>query len=104
MLNNPFIEDIKKLRPVVEEILTNHPETRDNDKHLMLKVWSKQDKRVLKKDFTFWEFAVSFKDGAYAQPESIRRTRQKLQEENIDLRGKNYEKRQKQAEETRKSI
>ena len=70
----------------------------------MLKVWSTQDKRTMKKDFTFWDFAVSFKSGIYAKPESIRRTRQKLQEENPDLRGKKYELRQQEAEKTRESI
>jgi len=104
MTENPFIEEIKKLRPVVEVLLTKYPELRDNDNRLMLNVWSHQNKRMKEEDFSFRDFAVSFIEGKYANPESIRRTRQKLQEENHDLRGNNYEKRQKQAEETRKAI
>ena len=81
------------IKDSVKEILTNEPETRDNDNLLILKVWAKQNPFLRRKEVTFLDFAVGFKGGQYASTESVRRCRQKLQELNPSLRGKNYKKR-----------
>jgi hypothetical protein len=41
-------------------------------------------------EHSFREFGIDFIKGQYADPESIRRSRQKIQELYPDLRGKNY--------------
>lgn len=79
---------------IVKKVLINVPETRDNDELLMLKVWciQKPDLRD-DKSISFTQFGVMFKNKKLANTESIRRSRQKLQEEIPGLRGKNYKSR-----------
>lgn len=72
-----------KIDNVVEEILTNQPQTRDNDPLLFLKVaehlgiahYSKYDLLT----------ALSY--------QTVQRTRRKLQEQKAELRGDSYTKR-----------
>lgn len=72
-----------KIDTVVEEILTNQPQTRDNDPLLYLKIaehlgiahYSKYDLLT----------ALSY--------QTVQRTRRKLQEQNAGLRGDSYVKR-----------
>ena len=62
-----------KLNNIIERILSNHPETRDSDRYLTLKVWEAYGLYL----------SESQKDKFLHCPstESIRRTRQKLQEQ-----------------------
>ena len=78
------------VKDLVKEILTAEPETRDNDNLLVLKVWKKQQPLLSEKDLSFWTFAIDFKNGKFASTESVRRVRQKMQEEHAELRGKKY--------------
>ena len=75
----------------VKEILTKHPETKDNDEYLILKVWVTQNPNL--KTALFIDFARSFKSGKFANTESIRRSRAQLQKEYPELRGNAYEQR-----------
>lgn len=77
----------------MKKLLVQHADTRDNDRLLMLKVWSEQNKHLRSRTFTFYSFALDFIDGTYADPGSIRRTRQKIQELNPHLRGVGYHQR-----------
>lgn len=85
--------------------LGQYPETRDNDLLLVFKVWMAQmgglnevEARVLR------QILRAHNNKLISNFETIRRTRQKLQEENPDLRGKKYNNRQDQAEKFRKEI
>lgn len=89
-----MIHKLRSIQNTVKKILEKHPEARDNDRLLMLKVWCEQNKNLRYSEFTFYRFALQFKEGTYADPESIRRSRQKLQEKYANLRGKNYSRRQ----------
>lgn len=62
-----------KLNKTIEHVLTNYPEARDSDKYLILKVWEAYGLYL----------SESQKDKFMGCPstESIRRTRQKLQEQ-----------------------
>jgi len=77
-----------KIIETVEKILREHPETRDNDRILILKVWNNQIAGL--EQMAFWGFADKFMKGQFTDTESIRRTRQKLQETKPELRGRNY--------------
>lgn len=99
-----LIKKISRIKPVVKRILTNYPETRDNDKLLILKVWAEQNPELRNPSYRFLQFAGDFLENNYIDPESIRRSRQKLQEESPELRGKLYEERHKEGSKTRKDI
>lgn len=85
-----MIAKIKNITGTVRRILINHPETRDDDHLLYLKVWAEQNPQLRTPSTTFYGFAQDFLAERYADTESIRRTRQKLQEQHPELRGKKY--------------
>lgn len=85
-----MINKIKSISQTVKHILIKHPDTRDNDKLLMMKVWCEQNRHLRSRTFTFYSFALDFISGVYADPESIRRSRQKIQEQQPHLRGTGY--------------
>jgi hypothetical protein len=85
-----FINAYLKIKPTVAKVLLEKPETRDDDLLLILTIWDIQSFGKLK---TYHQFKKNLLKGKLAIPETIRRSRAKLQEENIELRGKNYENR-----------
>ncbi|KPL08379.1 hypothetical protein AMJ86_00695 [bacterium SM23_57] len=85
-----MIQKVKNIKRLVAYLLEHAADTRDNDRLLILKVWAHQNPRLRETETSFLEFAIDFKTGKYADPESIRRTRQKLQELNPLFRGKKY--------------
>jgi len=94
-----FLDKILKVKPIVLEILKTNLESRDDDNILILNVWEKQFKIETKKidEFNnYIEFKHLLLNGRLSPPESITRSRRKLQEDNIELRGKLYDERQKQ--------
>jgi len=93
---------IRNIKETVKNILNLFPETRDNDNLLILKVWKEQNTQL--PTISFVEFAGEFLQGTYANPESIRRSRQSLQEKHSSLRGNSYYRRKNQAEQTRLNI
>lgn len=99
-----MLSKMKSVKDVVERLLFEHPETRDNDRLLIVKVWAEQNPNLRSKFFSFRRFAVDFIEGKYADPESIRRTRQKAQEKYPDLRGEKYYERHKEEEAVRDCI
>ena len=77
----------------VANILLTMPETRDDDRLLMLEYWRRQG---LKPNTRAFIFAQRLLDGIYTLPETIRRSRQYLQEKHECLRGALYDERHKQ--------
>jgi len=98
------IKKIKKLEVIVEKLLLHQPDTRDNDKLLILKVWAYQNPNIRSSDFSFISFATDYLKGDYADSESITRARRKLQENNPHLRGEKWYERHQEAEEVKKQI
>lgn len=78
---------MNKITEIVRELLEKKPELRDNDNLLMSTIWKDQSNIL--------NFFHRFESGKLHSPESIRRARQKLQEDNPHLRGELYEIRQK---------
>lgn len=74
-----MLKKIRGISKTVEVMLSEYPETRDSDVALMLKVWhfemSLQGAHLTPQQWQELEESMN-----YANPESIRRTRQKLQE------------------------
>ena len=99
-----FIKQIKAVAPVVKQILSDYPATRDNDHLLCLKFWAKQNPKLRESDSSFWDFAEDFKNGKYKSIKSITRSRRILQAQHPELRGKNYKGKQKMAKDTRQNI
>lgn len=99
-----MITKIKNIQNTVFEVLRTEPETRDNDRLLMFKIWAIQNKELKNNDYSLWHFAKDFIKGRYADPESIRRNRQLLQKRHISLQGPSYGHRQKAGVETREQI
>lgn len=86
-----------RTKKLVERVLDLKPEARDNDKLLMLYVWQMQGLHFSKGQIEAFKNASS--------PESIRRTRQKLQEEGKYLPSEEVEeKRYELYTETRQAI
>lgn len=100
-----MIKQIQKIKDIVHDLLISKPHTRDCDKKLMANVWSKEIGGIKTlTNISGYDFLKYFSEGKLSSPESIRRARQKIQEENEDLRGATYFERQHLANLTRKEI
>jgi len=87
--------NILNQKDLITELLNNYPELKDDDNKLIAKVWNLEleiniDNPEL---VTAVQFIELLSDGAFANAESIRRCRAKLQEELPHLRGDKYIKR-----------
>ena len=82
-----MISKISSIQKVVFNLLTSDPRTRDSDRLLILRVWTTQNPSLRNAKHSFQEFALAFKAGEYADTESIRRVRQKIQQDHPELKG-----------------
>ena len=76
----------------VEELLQKWAVTKDSDNHLIAYFWHEEIKKSVL-DITKMsaiELLEFIRDGKLTNAEAIRRSRAKLQQENIHLRGKAY--------------
>ena len=78
----------------VMHILNQDPRTRDNDNILIARFWFDEMTPEQRKDSVI-QFLVNFSENRFTSAESIRRCRQKLQEDFPGLRGKSYLQRKK---------
>lgn len=81
---------IETTTALVQEILTSNPETRNSDNLLFFLVCKKvlDPKGIDIESFSFKKLFLSLKEYGLPQFETVRRTRQKLQEDNPELRCK----------------
>ena len=75
------MDDLKKTRKLVEDILNKDPLARNSDRYLYLEVV-----REVKPSVLYEPFAMAFMDKDLPSTETVRRARQKIQEENEFLR------------------
>jgi hypothetical protein len=99
-----MIQEIKKVKQTVKELLINEPKLRDNDRLLIMRVWLDQAPYLRKNSSDFSDFAYGFVEGKFASPESIRRSRALLQKEHPSLRGEIWHKRRKLGQQTQIEI
>lgn len=83
---------INKAKEKVYKLLLNNGHLRNSDLKLIACIWYSEVPNI--NDLTAYEFLQKFSNGELTNPESIRRSRQKVQEEIPALRGTNYKKRQ----------
>lgn len=90
---------IKSQEQKVKEMLTKYPKTRDSDSLLLAGIWTQQmggpDKT---KDMSARDFMIKLSEGKLANPVSVWRARQKIQEHNAEMRGETYKKRHQNQE------
>lgn len=98
-----MINKIDNITKTVKWLLQRFPETRDNDRLLIVKVWAEQNPQ-LRDGISFKQWAVDYISDNYADAESIRRSRQKIQEQHPELRGKSYAERQRLESKVRQGI
>jgi len=96
--------NLLSVKDLVKAILTQFPKTRDNDKLLILKVWAYKKPELRNKAFTFVEFSQLWLADEFPPTESIRRVRQKMQEEYPHLRGEKYKDRHKHQESIKEEL
>jgi hypothetical protein len=87
--------NILKNKDIVLSLLKKQIHLRDNDFKLLANVWHKHitNLGIDSKNYTAHNLLLMLAEGKLPNSESVRRIRQKLQEEFKDLRGTNYTKR-----------
>lgn len=75
----------------VLKLLNEDPRTRDSDELLTALIWHQETDQTL----TSFEWLLKYSQKGFTSAESIRRCRQKLQEDFPGLRGKSYLQRKK---------
>jgi len=98
----------KQLRQRIVGILHSNADNRDNDFKLQANVWHDEAAKVFGtknlEDISAFEFLKAYSLGKMSPAESIRRQRQKIQQEHKSLRGKNYFLRQLHSKKVKKKI
>ena len=87
---------MNQIKLIVQRLLEEQPALRDNDNLLMSRIWKEQSNIL--------NFFQRFESGKLHSPETIRRVRQKLQEDFPHLRGELYEVRQKRQEKVKQEL
>ena len=82
--------DLQKAKCKVYPILSSNYSARDDDRVLLTSIWIEEMKLLNDSDFM-----GNFLKGNLSNPETITRSRRKLQQENIDLRGDKFDERHK---------
>lgn len=99
--------EIKNNKERVIKLLEDKPHLRDDDQKLMANIWFQDllKSNINAKDITGYKLLEIFsKSNILSNPESVRRVRQKVQEENVNLRGNNYKSRHKNEEKIKKEL
>ena len=86
--------EVHQIQKVVKKKLENDVRTRDSDLLLCALIWADELKHPKVPVATALDFLKEYAHGnTFTNAESIRRARQKIQEDNLELRGKLYGKR-----------
>ncbi|MFN7913323.1 MAG: hypothetical protein ACK5QC_15980 [Bacteroidota bacterium] len=98
------LENITNAKDLITSWLIRYPELRDNDAKLIANIWAKSIGQERFDNMSARDLLQMFVNGDLLQVETIRRTRQKIQEHNPFLRGASYRQRQERATEVTKGI
>lgn len=93
-------------KDLITHVLVKKPKTRQDDFLLILQVWILElgDEADESLKSSMRTLLTAFRDGKISNFETIRRCRQKIQEQVVNLRGSNYRIRHEHAEGVRESI
>lgn len=97
-------ENMVSIKDKVKVLLIKFPHLKDNDNKLLAYFWFYQAGEGEIKSSSAQDFLRKLSDGQLATSESIRRVRQKLQEEHPELRGLSYKARKREAVEVKQEI
>lgn len=88
---------IRKCKDIVEKLLTEQPHLRDDDNKLLASVWyiEIKQRKLIPEKITGFKVLGLIAEKKLSNSESIRRSRAKLQELNVNLRGNIYYERHK---------
>lgn len=98
-----MFQQMKRAKSRVEFLLRNYPPLRDSDSRLIAVYWYNEIAGDVGK-MTGIQVLQKISEGKLSKAESIRRVRQKLQEQNPELRGEMWFKSQGLASEIKKEI
>jgi hypothetical protein len=100
-----MINQIASIKDNIKLFLTKYESMRDNDNELIAYYYYKVIQTNGKdQNYSAMNFLGDYSKGLYPSSESIRRCRQKIQEQNPELRGKNYKNRQDLEQDFRSKI
>ena len=91
-------------KDVIIDLLTNKEHLRDNDQALIANIWWRELVTQGKDKSTAFEMLKVFSEGKLSNPESIRRARQKIQEEQPELRGESYRARHREQDNIKEQL
>lgn len=93
-----MIQEITNIKNRVTYLLQKYEHLRNDDHKLIASMYYHMAQLRIKNDkYSAMDFLKDFSIGKYPSPESIRRCRQKIQEDNPSLRGSSYKERQSKA-------
>lgn len=101
------LANILATKDKVIHLLKIKADYRDNDEKLVAAFWFNEVRDKQKRDtktMTAYDFLDLYSQGGLTSADVITRARRKAQEENKELRGKNWEKRQHEEKEVRQNI
>lgn len=78
----------------IHRLLKVRADLRDNDRRLIAIIWwqeLKDKKKLEMKNITGQRLMEEFMEGTLTSPETIRRTRQKIQQDHPETRGRNWQ-------------
>lgn len=97
--------NIRSTKKRVESLLIAHERLRDSDRKLIATIWHNDAGLDQGEAMSAFEFLKKYAAGSLTSAETIRRSRQQIQEENAGLRGKSYKARKtKKVEEAHKEL
>lgn len=99
-----FEKDFGFIKKTVLFNLISKPHLRDDDSKLIATIWYQQLGKPMVDQMSGFDMLQAFADNILINPESIRRMRQKVQEQQPELRGKTFQSRQKNGKTFRKTI
>ena len=97
----------KALKQRVEKYLIAVPHCRDDDNRLMCNIWREEMEEAYGLTHSskgYLEFLMDFSKHKLSSPESIRRMRQKIQEQQPMLRGTTYQQRQRHQNKVKQEV
>lgn len=96
-----YFEQMLRIYPLIADILLKQPDTRDDDNILCFRVWKRQGAR---ERWSFKKLKYNVIINKLASPETIGRSRRRLQEKNPHLRGALYKQRHNAEENMRNQM
>ena len=91
-----------KMKNKIEQLMLNYPKAMDDDNFLQALVW--KGELGANPNMSAMDFLRMYAAGAFTSPETIRRNRQRLQEEKEHLRGHKYKVRHEHQETWKKDL